>query len=155
MGEVTKSRAMCNQGQLGMGRGRSRQDLGLVEVLFRAQTKQAETNSPDISLHGGPSKALTQEHEAPVHTRVTGEVGRMAPLKNIRANTIWNKQSITRTVTRVRLVLLSLADMGLDLQVTAATMQVDGTIASGSLPMLSVVKWQDRASGLVFFGQGK
>ena len=45
MGEVTKSRAMCNQGQLGMGRGRSRQDLGLVEVLFQAQTEQAETNS--------------------------------------------------------------------------------------------------------------
>lgn len=56
-----------------------------------------------------------QEGEGPVHTRVTGEVVRMAPLKNIRANTIWNKQSITRTVTRVRLVLLSLADTGLDL----------------------------------------
>jgi hypothetical protein len=32
----------------------------------------------------------------------------MAPLKNIRANTIWNKQSVSRTVTLVRLVLLSL-----------------------------------------------
>lgn len=56
-----------------------------------------------------------QEGEGPVHTRVTGEVSRMAPLKNFRANKIWNKHSIPRTVTRIRLVLLSLADTGLDL----------------------------------------
>ena len=40
-----KSRAMCDQGRLGMGRGRSRPDVGLMEVLFRAQTEQAEMNS--------------------------------------------------------------------------------------------------------------
>ena len=38
---VTKSRVMCDQGRLGMGRGRSRLERGWVEVLFRAQVAHA------------------------------------------------------------------------------------------------------------------
>ena len=41
---VTKSKAMCDQGRLGMGRGRRSPERGRVEVLFRAQTVQAEIN---------------------------------------------------------------------------------------------------------------
>jgi hypothetical protein len=39
----------------------------------------------------------------------------MGPVKNFRVNGIWNKQSLSRTVTWVMLVLLSLANTGLDL----------------------------------------
>ena len=38
---VTKSKAMWDQGRLGMGRGRSRPERGRVEVLFRAQVAHA------------------------------------------------------------------------------------------------------------------
>jgi hypothetical protein len=38
-----------------------------------------------------------QEGEGSVYTRVTGEAGRMGPLKNIGANRIRNKQSTSRT----------------------------------------------------------
>ncbi|CAL8247388.1 unnamed protein product [Merluccius merluccius] len=41
---VTKSKALWDQGRLGMGRGRRSQEWGLVEVLFRAQMEQAVTN---------------------------------------------------------------------------------------------------------------
>lgn len=37
----TKSTALCDQGRLGMGRGRSRLEQGLVEVLFHTNMKQA------------------------------------------------------------------------------------------------------------------
>ena len=40
VGPVTKSRAMCDQGRVGTGRGQSSPDAGLVEVLFLAQTEQ-------------------------------------------------------------------------------------------------------------------
>ena len=58
--------------------------MGLVEVVFQAQTEQAETISQtSLSMVGHP---LTQEGDSPVHARVTGEVSRMGPLKNFRAN---------------------------------------------------------------------
>lgn len=49
---------------------------------------------------------LTQEGKGPVHTRMTGLVSRM---ENIRMNKLWNKESVNWTVTRVRMVLLGLA----------------------------------------------
>ena len=51
---VTKSRVMCDQGRLGMGRGRSRPEWGRVEVLFRAQVAHAaikERTSASIVDH--------------------------------------------------------------------------------------------------------
>ena len=38
---VVKSRAMCDQGRLGIGRGCSRPERGRVKVLFRAQVAHA------------------------------------------------------------------------------------------------------------------
>ncbi len=40
----TKSKAICDQGQEGMGRGRSRPTEGWLETLFWAQTEQDNTN---------------------------------------------------------------------------------------------------------------
>ena len=56
---VTKSRAMCDQGQLGMGRGHSRPERGRVEVLFRAQiahTAIKERMSASIVDHQNPRR---------------------------------------------------------------------------------------------------
>ena len=51
---VTKSRAMWDQGWLGMGRGRRRPERGRVEVLFRSQVAHAaikERTSASIVDH--------------------------------------------------------------------------------------------------------
>lgn len=42
---VTKSRDMCDQRQMGVGRGWSREEVGLVDNLFWEQSKQAVINS--------------------------------------------------------------------------------------------------------------
>ena len=51
---MMKSRAMWDQGRLGMGRGSSRPERGRVEVLFRAQVAHAtikERTSASIVDH--------------------------------------------------------------------------------------------------------
>ena len=53
---VTKSRAMCDYGRPGMGRGRSSPAGGRCDALLRVHTSQAATNSQTSSSKVGHQK---------------------------------------------------------------------------------------------------
>lgn len=71
---------------------------------------------------------------------MTGQLGGVSPLENIRTHRVRDKQHVNWIFTKVELALQGLADM----------VQEDGKMESVSELQSSAVKWWERALGLMF-----
>ena len=112
---VTKSRAMWDQGRLGMGRGRSRPERGRVEVLFRAQVAHAAIKERTSCVHSGPPESPADEVQRAGDSRVAGEPGGMSPGQYPGPYSVWNEQTDEETGTGVWLLPLRKVYSGLNL----------------------------------------
>ncbi len=81
---VTKSSAIWDQGLEGTDSGWSNPSGGRLEVLPRAQTEQAKTNSRIIASHGPPPESLFNQKHGATNSWMTSHVGTMTPLNSVR-----------------------------------------------------------------------
>lgn len=123
-------------GMAGYGQTRSEFSRGFV---LHTDWVGKEKLSVIFPYHG-PLEVLTQEGKGPVHTRMTGLVSRM---ENIRMNKLWNKESVNWTVTRVRMVLLGLAQDSISQELNCHFRDTARALAEGfkSLEIALCLQW--------------
>lgn len=150
---VTKSKAMCDQGWWGIWRGQSRLEEGLVRVLFghRPSTpRQTPAHPPPLRA----TKSANQGDKTLVHIRVTGQVGGVSQLENIRQS-----QAQTTCLRDHYLGRAGLAEFGghgtQSPRRGEATIQRKGRMGSGSWLELTAVNWRAKALGLMFLEPGR
>ena len=108
---VTKSRAMWDQGRLGMGRGRSRPERRWVEVLFRVQVAHAAIKEQTSDQSESPADEVQRAGDS----RVAAEPGGMSPDQYPGPDSVRNEQTVGGTGTGVWLLPLRRAYSGLNL----------------------------------------
>lgn len=59
---------------------------------------------PGVLLECGPPKPLAENFLGAMCSRVTGQVGSMAPLQNLRQESLRNIETLRRTGTGTRLI---------------------------------------------------
>ena len=152
---VTKSRAMWEQGRLGMGRGHSRPEQGRVEVLFRAQdahTAIKELTSASIVDHQNRQRMKSNMRVIPgwqvslEEWAQTSTLDRTASGKNKR---------LGGPVPRSGCCLCARRTADSTSQVSVAIRQVGGRMVSGLVPGFSGEYRWDRASGVTFWELGR
>ncbi len=82
--------------------------------LFWAHTGHLAHILPDLLVHGGSPKALLEEEEGPLYSRVAGEAGGMYPVDDLRVEGRGDKQPILRTAVRNRRISKGLFYLFLD-----------------------------------------
>lgn len=92
---VTKSRAMWDQGRLGIGRGRSRPTGGLTGGLAPSTDRTGRHEFPSVTTHAGPPEVLPEELEGAVEAWMTRQPGSVSLLEDLRAGRDGNLVSVS------------------------------------------------------------
>ena len=84
-------------------------DLSLVTRRARCHKR------PSVLLQGGPPKPSLEKVKGPSYSRVEGKARTMTPLQNLRPDSGWNKETVSRTPSGVLFLSLGPPNGGLDL----------------------------------------
>ena len=152
---VTKSRAMWDQGRLGMGRGRRRPERGRIEVLFWAQVAHGaikERTSASIVDHQNRRRMKSNVRVIPGWQVSLEEWAQTSTLDRTAPGT--NKR-LGGPVPGSGCCLCARRTTDSTSQVRVAIKQVGGRMFSGPVQGFSGEYRRDRASGLTFWEPGR